>query len=352
MSEHRSRTKRRLVAIFGLLLAFVAGAICHSIALLDPIEENVKSVLRPLYVKNWPGSFKEVSIASSVDSSMQKAMLYRSTKKSSPLVISLHTWGGDWATPDPLAPFVQKADWNYIHPDFRGRNDRPEACLGPAVVSDIDDAIRYGLNELEADERSIVVVGMSGGGHAALGHLLKSSGPSVRIYSVWCPVTDVKAWFYELQSRGINTDRIQSCCCDESSLFDPDRAIERSPLHMDFGSTQLGEPSILLRAGVLDGTIGTVPFSHSVYFFNQFCEAMGLDSSRVNDSELVSIYEARNRKHERHETVFSKKAANMDLSLFFGHHEMLSERAMAEIRNVLACNQEPLEHSKGSKEQP
>lgn len=37
---------------------------------------------------------------------------------------------------DALAALAAAADWNCIHPDFRGPNISPEACLSDLVVSE------------------------------------------------------------------------------------------------------------------------------------------------------------------------------------------------------------------------
>ena len=337
MPENAKQPRSRIFAAAALLLTFAAGVFCQRVALLDPVEESIKSVFRPLYVKKWPTGFQSVTITSSADRSAQKAMVYRSTKKSSPLIVSLHTWSGNWATPDPLAPFVEQADWNYIYPDFRGPNNRPEACLGPSVVSDIDDAIRFGLKELNADKNNVAVVGMSGGGHAALGHLLSSDGPAVKAYSAWCPITDLEAWFHQLKARNLDSDAVAKCCGDGQRI-DTRVAIERSPVHMDFDKNHLKDCEILIRAGILDGTVGKVPYSHSVKFFNRCCAALGLENDRVTDREQASIGDAINRQWQPHAEVFSKGSANVNLSLFFGHHEFLPEQAIEELEKKLAAN--------------
>ena len=45
-----------------------------------------------------------------------------------PLVVSLHTWGGDHTQKDneDLAEHAPKLGWIYIFPDFQGPNNKPE----------------------------------------------------------------------------------------------------------------------------------------------------------------------------------------------------------------------------------
>ena len=55
----------------------------------------------------WRGGFELVDIPSTKDGSMQKAYLYRSRKSSpQPLIVSLHTWSGNYKQKDPLVAEV------------------------------------------------------------------------------------------------------------------------------------------------------------------------------------------------------------------------------------------------------
>jgi predicted alpha/beta-fold hydrolase len=79
---------------------------------------------------SWGDAFSLVKIQSSADASIQPAYFYasqRSTPK--PLIVSLHTWSGDYSQNDPLGEMARKKGWNFIHPDFRGPNRNIDACL-------------------------------------------------------------------------------------------------------------------------------------------------------------------------------------------------------------------------------
>ena len=85
--------------------------------------------------KDWPPGFAEVEIKSSADASMQKAIFHPSaTADAQPLIVSLHTWRGDYLQKDPLADEILLRGWNYIHPNFRGSNTSPEACGSDKVI--------------------------------------------------------------------------------------------------------------------------------------------------------------------------------------------------------------------------
>ena len=71
--------------------------------------------------KNWPTGFVQKEIQSTIDGTIQKAWFYPTQlSKPQPLIVSLHTWSGDYNQEDPLTKEVLLRDWNYIHPDFRG----------------------------------------------------------------------------------------------------------------------------------------------------------------------------------------------------------------------------------------
>jgi len=151
----------------------------------------------------WPEGFRIVEISSSSDDSLQKARFYApDTKKSAPLIVSLHTWSGDYNQEDPLAEEIIKRGWNYIHPDFRGPNTRPEAGGSDLVISDIEDAINYALRNSDANPADVHIIGVSGGGFATLAAYMKIGYP-VRSFNAWAAISDLEAWYDECRSRGL-----------------------------------------------------------------------------------------------------------------------------------------------------
>ncbi|WP_010553442.1 alpha/beta hydrolase family protein [Pseudoalteromonas arctica] len=87
--------------------------------------------------------------------------MFVSSKDTAPLIMSLHTWSGDYQQFDPLASLSLKAGWNYIHPDFRGPNNSTDSCLSDKVISDIDDSIFYVIKNGNVDKDNIFIVGTS-----------------------------------------------------------------------------------------------------------------------------------------------------------------------------------------------
>jgi hypothetical protein len=148
----------------------------------------------------WPDGFSLVQIRSTLDESFQAAYFFASQPGIlKPLVVSLHTWSGDYAQSDPLAEMVKNEGWNYIHLDFRGRTSSKDACLSKKAISDIDHSIQYAINKGFVDPENIFIAGVSGGGYATLGMYLKTSH-SIKAFLAWAAISDLSAWFYDVNS--------------------------------------------------------------------------------------------------------------------------------------------------------
>ena len=99
--------------------------------------------------KSWPAECKKVEIVSTADGALQPAYFFHAkSDQPRPLVVRLHAWSADYTKVDGVAQLCIDNDYNYIHPNFRGPNDRPEACGSPLTVQDIDDAIDYAIAQI------------------------------------------------------------------------------------------------------------------------------------------------------------------------------------------------------------
>jgi hypothetical protein len=114
---------------------------------------------------------REIKLASLADGSEQPAMFYApASKEPVPLLVTLHTWSGDYRQDDheACAQWCLEKNWAYIHPNFRGPNRRPEATGSELVVQDIVDAVTYASQHGNIDPTRVYLVGTSGGGYTAL----------------------------------------------------------------------------------------------------------------------------------------------------------------------------------------
>ena len=279
----------------------------------------------------WPPPALKIKIKSSNDQGLQDAYFLPTIEKK-PLLVSLHNWSGDFTQKDPLAKLALKHNWNYIHPDFRGANNNKQSCLSNLVISDIDDAIQYAVDNSNVDIKNIFIVGASGGGYVALGVYLRSRHKIKRLIS-WVPISDLTAWYYQSVAIGNEkyAENIMSCTGSNLNFMNEGELKKRSPLYWDIPSTISG--SIDIYAGINDGHSGggSVPISHSILFFNHLLTSWGLNESYI-PSEVISKLLTRayanstpERKIQGRRVIYQNKTELATLTIFDGGHEMLSE---------------------------
>lgn len=287
---------------------------------------------------SWENNFEEVKIESSADKSVQKAYFYKSgSADKKPLVVSLHTWSGDYTQRDSLAELCQQNDVNYIHPDFRGPNKTKEACCSDLVISDINDAIDYAIANSNVDTTRISIIGVSGGGYATLCCFMKLNR-NIYKYSAWASITDLEAWYNQSKIRGNRYDEhILDCTCSTNTL-DIDNARSRSPLYLQTPLSKTGQTNLSIYAGVYDGIQGSVPITHSINFYNKILSDIGeKDYSRyVTESEKLHLLEFRSPIGEfgyldTRRICLQKDVKQIKLTIFEGNHEMLTKYAFDEI---------------------
>lgn len=288
----------------------------------------------------WDESFKEVEIPADLDGHIQKAFFYRSrSSQPRPLVVSLHTWSGDYKQKDELAALCQAKDLNYIHPDFRGANRTKEACCSEQALRDIDQAITYAIANSNVDTSRVYLIGVSGGGYATLSAFMQSDH-RIKKFSAWASITDLAAWYQESCIRGNNyAADILACTGSEGERLDENLAKQRSPLYWPAPNWKLRSTSSLdIYAGIYDGIQGSVPITHSINFYNKLLSDLSVaDSSKyVSDQEKLHLLEYRRPLGEfgnigDREVCLVKEFKNIRLTIFQGNHEMLTDFALDDL---------------------
>ena len=278
--------------------------------------------------KNWPEGFKMVSIASSFDSTGQPCIIHASTgSKPQPLVVSLHSWSGDYMQTDSIAHEVYRRNWNYIHPDFRGPNNKPLACGSDAAIQDIDDAIAWALKNMPADPGEVHIVGSSGGGYMTMLCYMKLKYPA-KSFSSWVGISDLEAWYYESLGRGQKyADDILKCVGD-STVLNVAEARRRSPLHL---SIPKRNASLHLYAGIHDGYKGSVPITHTLHFYNKIVAAQNKPEKNalVTQQEILNLVVRQTAEHSfaydlgKRKVHLFKKSGPVSITVFEGGHEMV-----------------------------
>ena len=300
-----------------------------------------------LYAQKWPTDCKEVQIISSLDQEMQSAYFFKSKGKNPrPLLISLHTWSGDYTQKDTLSWMCIDKNYNYIHPDFRGKNNKPKACGSKFAIQDIDDAITYAIKHGNVDQNEIHIIGNSGGGHATLFAYMKTTY-QVKTFSAWVPISDIGKWFYESKGRGnkyaldIAKSTMKGMMMDkEHYLLGEEEAEKRSPFYMQTPIEKRKNSKLFIYAGIHDGYQGSVPITQSLTFFNKVVQDYDSTDQKAlipNDHilEMLAsqnfISEKSDKIEDRHIHYQRKYQDLLQVTIFEGGHEILSNVAINHI---------------------
>jgi lysophospholipase L1-like esterase/pimeloyl-ACP methyl ester carboxylesterase len=317
------------ISIFSVLI------ITKLVAQKEPIWDNTVKT-------EWNKAFQVIDIPSTADGKIQKAYFYTSKSKlKKPLIISLHTWSGTYAQKDPLTREILARDWNYIHPDFRGVNNTPEAVGSHLVISDIEDAIQHALKNSNADPQEVHIIGVSGGGFATLAAYMNITYP-VKSFSAWAPISDLEAWYWESVGRKQKyaADVLKAVSAD--TIFNAAEARLRSPLFQKFQIELRKNSKLFIYEGIHDGYDGSVPITHSINMYNRLVTELKYgtvntadqqnDSSLVSDKVIIDLLTKRtNPLADSKNMLFDRKIQllrqfeNISLTIFEGGHEQIPQ---------------------------
>ncbi len=322
------------------------------IAFNFPVKAQEKVVLWDDVTKSkWRNEFTLVQIKSSADSLVQKAWFYKTkTKISQPLIISLHTWRGDYNQEDPLTKEILQRDWNYIHPDFRGPNNNPAACGSSLVITDIEDAILFAVKNGNVDTNNVHIIGVSGGGYAAMLSYLKINYP-VKSFSTWAGISNLNDWYWESKGRNLKYATDLEQVAINNNQMDWEELDNRSPMKLIVPSDKRKNAALHIFTGIHDGYTGSVPISHSVLFYNKIAKELFPDKKEtiVADSLLISMLSKRiNPYADTFHTLngrkihLQKQLPGLSLTIFEGGHEMLVPSALTLLSADENKNMQPL----------
>ena len=190
-----------------------------------------------------------------------------------PLLVSLHTWSGDLEQRNlELEEAARQIGWIYLFPNFRGRNNHPEACGSNKAQQDILDAIEWCKTKYSVDTRRIYLSGNSGGGHMTM--LMVAKNPDLfAAASAWVGISDLEDWYKTQNERKSRYARDIARCCGgvpgESAEVDREYR-DRSPITFLHRAKNV---PLDISAGVHDGHKGSVPIRHSLNAFNAIAKA-------------------------------------------------------------------------------
>jgi len=295
--------------------------------------------------QDWPAECKKVEIVSSADHTPQYAYFFRAkSDKPRPLVVRLHAWSSDYAKVDNEAQLCIDNDYSYIHPDFRGGNDHPEACGSPLVIQDINDAIDYAIAHANVDTTSIHIIGGSGGGYATLLCYMKLKRP-IKTFTAWASITNLVDYYYECVGRrekygkyAHDLEKVTSGLPRAGFVpyFNEAEAIKRSPVFMNTPVNLRKNSKLFIFAGIHDGGLsGDVPFIHSLKMFNKIVSDFDYSEQNIlfSTEEMLRLMDWQTTKSpifKDHLSILIQRQYldKVQINLFEGGHEMISNRVL------------------------
>ena len=333
----RSYKKPALIILI-LFIGIITGlALRHFNSTWSFIKNPIVNLIKNKNRK-WNNEFFLIDLKSSIDNNVQKIYCYKSNaKEKKPLIVSLHTWSGNYSQTDELAEMCKAKNINYIHPDFRGSNKTINACCSKLALTDIDDAINHAITNFNIDTSKIYVIGVSGGGYATLSTFMKSRH-NIKKFSAWASITNLVAWYDETKIRNSEHSKDILNCTNSTTKLNIKNAKQKSPIFWKTPREKLKDSKLSIYAGILDGIQGNVPITHSINIYNKILSDLSVkDTSKyVSDSEKLKLIEFKkpisdygyigNRK-----ICLKKKYKNISLTIFDGNHEMLTEFAFNEL---------------------
>jgi poly(3-hydroxybutyrate) depolymerase len=285
----------------------------------------------------------EVRIESSLDGTPQPSLVWapeRAGREATPLLVFLHSWSGDYT--QDRSPWLREAvdrGWIMLLPNFRGRNDRPEACGSELARQDIIDAIQWAKAEYNVDASRIYLAGVSGGGHMSL--LMAGRHPDrFSAVSAWVGPADLEDWYRFHCKDGVpqNYAQMIAACCGgpPGASEEVDRQYrERSPIHW---LANVGDLRLDVNAGVTDGKTGSVPISHSLRSFNVIAEAhgdAGISAEEIEQLQRDERLASPSRQDTPDDPTYGREirlrrsTGHTRITIFDGGHEGLPQAACA-----------------------
>ena len=268
-------------------------------------------------------SLTELKVTTSLDQTQQLSLFWApdtATKQPTPLLVFLHSWSGNYKQKnDAWLREAVKRGWVYLHPDFRGRNDTPQACGSKLARQDILDAIDFAQKKFQIDPQRIYLAGTSGGGHMSM--LMAGHHPDrFSAVSAWVGISDIAEWYRFHLKDGVpqNYAKMILKSLDGPPGENADRDADyrdRSPV---FHLKSVRDLPIELAAGIRDGYSGSVPISHTLLAWNEIARAK--NDVVIELAEIDRLTELGGQPDQLKQTL-----ANLEIDGTFGRKIVLRQ---------------------------
>lgn len=303
---------------FGLLLAGLAAA--GAIFAAD----------EPKKTPELPPGVRVVEVRNTIDGALEPVwFLPNPASEPAPLLVHLHSWSARLGEAAVARDCIRRG-WAFVSPNFRGPNNRPEACGSRLAIQDVLDAVAFARRSTAVDPRRIYLVGGSGGGHMAL--MMAQAAPELWAgVSAWVPITDLAAWhgFSKQQGSRYHQMMEQACGGPPGTPATDAEYRARSPL---FTLDRAAGVRIDLQIGIRDGHEGSVPVSHGLRAFNALAAANGHEARALAAADIAFITaqarlpdalagEKVDEPERKRAVLFRRVAGPVRLTLFDGGHE-------------------------------
>lgn len=229
---------------------------------------------------------QSIVIPSTADGSSQPALFYDSgSNRKKPLLLVLHSWSADYIQhfSIPYGIWAVENDWVFMHPNFRGAFNNPEAGGSELAIQDVLDALKYAKKNSRIDETRVYLVGFSGGGMMTLN--MVGRYPELWTAAVaWVPVYDLVAWYKTTRHATHDYSRDIERCCGGAPLPGTPAAKEcmkRSPKTYLANARGKGV-QVYIATGINDRF---VPPDHALRAFNDLAE----ESAEFTEAEIAEI---------------------------------------------------------------
>jgi len=288
------------------------------------------------------GELIKISVASSIDQTDQPSYLrlpdnYDADDCARPLIVALHSWSTDLENRNQkLEDLANERGWLVLFPNFRGPNNRPQACGSLLAQQDILDALAWTEHHYRVDRRNRFLTGNSGGGHMTM--LMAGRFPEVwTAASAWVGISDLAAWYTKHAETNYGAMMRQSTGGRPGESAEIDHQYRnRSPLTFLHQASNL---PLDLAAGVHDGHQGSVPIRQSLDAFNVLAIASGAET--ISEEEILQLSQSMGRLENPRESdlvedpalgraIYLRRHTPVArVTIFEGGHEGVASAAVA-----------------------